>query len=124
MTCIEAEYKIEFDIHLDEEVCFPDGHSIILKDVQHLLCPCEVLCDAEGDLLIVLETLTLIDDNVIVAEKDFFTRGVFKDSDIFSGHEITDFSYTYGNEDEEVPACAADFEPEKMNLTFIITEKQ
>jgi hypothetical protein len=118
VSCTEVEYKIEFDLSLNEEICFPDGNSIILKDVKHQLCPCDAVCDDEGDLLIVLETNSILD----VDKKEFFTRAVFTDAGIFSNHEIIEFSFTYGSEDEEVPACAADFEPEKMKLTFVISE--
>jgi hypothetical protein len=120
ISCTDVEYKIEFDLALNEEVCFPDGNSITLTDVKHELCPCDVVCDDAGDLLIVLETKSDLD---IIDKKEFYTRTVSDNNNIFSNHEITSFSYTYDNQGVEVPACAADFEPEKMKLTLVITEK-
>lgn len=121
LSCTEAEYKLEFNLVLDNEVCFPDGNSLILSDVQHQLCPCEVLCDSEGDIFFALETFDDIQDYIIIETKEFLSRDVFKDSVIFSDYEITDFSFSYGTEDEEVPACAADFDPEKIKATFVIS---
>lgn len=120
--CTEIEYKVEFDLSLNEEICFPDGNSLILTDVKHQLCPCDVVCETEGDLLVVLKTVTISDNYTYESNKEFNTREVFNDSEIFTDYEITAFSYTYNN-DEEVPACAADFEPEKMNLKFVISAK-
>ena len=119
IACTEVEYKLGFNISLNEEVCFPDGNSLTLIDVKHHLCPCGAVCAWEGDLLIMLST-TYAED--IIDKKDFYSRSVFDDSSIFNDYEITFFSFTYNNGGEEVPECAEDFDPEKMMLTFIISE--
>ena len=121
--CIESDYEEEFTLAFGENVCFPNSNIIKFKDAKHHLCPCQIECDYEGDILIELYTVSSEGIAVTNDDKSFYLKNVFNDSEVLYFYTITSFSYTYGADDEDIPACAEDFEKEKMNITMTVKRK-
>lgn len=117
-NCQEAAYDSEFEVQLSDEVCFPDGNTLIINRIEHQFCPCEVVCVWEGDLFL---SFTNTADNV-TKEKEFYPSRLNIDRSIFDNHEISSLSYRYASEDGTVPACMEDFEAEKITLTLTISQ--
>ncbi len=86
-------------MNLQDEVWFPDGNSITLTNIEHQLCPCESISKWEGDLYLTLATST--ENNT--EDKIFFLSAIDQNRNIFTDHEISSLSYTYGSEYEDVP---------------------
>lgn len=116
-NCISAEYNKVFEFKLSEEVCFPDGNTIVLENIEHQLCPCEMVCAWEGDLYITLTGYIGSESK----EKQFYPSRYEINAEILESHEITSASYRYGENGDEVPPCAEDFEPEKVTLVMSIS---
>jgi len=119
IVCQEVEYDANIDIQIDDEICFPDGNTLTLSSVDHQFCPCGAVCIWAGDLYITMSTSSDLGD---MKEKIFFPSSLDFDRSIFDNYEISSFSYTYDSNDGEVPACAEDYEPEKITLTISISK--
>ena len=115
--CREVDYDMKFDLQLTDEVCFPDGNSLTVVGIEHGFCPCQAPCGGQGDLYIV----TSISSSNGIEEKNYYVGRLDDDPSIFDDHEITSLSYIYGTEDEEVPHCVEDFDPEKVTFTLSIS---
>lgn len=116
-NCTEVAYDETFEIQLTDEICFPDGNTLTLTDVQHQFCPCEVVCVTAGDLFISLTTATGTDTQV----KEIYPETLDSDRDIFENHTITSLTYIYGDQNEDIPRCAEDFEASKITLMLSIS---
>ena len=115
--CREVEYNSDIVFQLSDKVCFPDQNSLTIINIEHGFCPCSINCDWEGGLLVTLSTST----GDIFGEKKFYGNLLGNDRSIFANHEITSFSYIYDSENQGIPACAEDFEAEKITLTLSIS---
>ena len=115
--CREVEYDKVFEMKVSDEVCFPDGNTILLEKIEHQLCPCDVVCVWEGDLFITFSTT--VDGET--KEKSFFPTRFEIEPEIFQNHHIISSSYSYSGNNGEVPPCAEDFEDfsviKKMQLS-------
>ena len=56
IVCQEVEYDTNIDLQVADEICFPDGNSLILTSVEHQFCPCDAICIWGGDLYITLSS--------------------------------------------------------------------
>ena len=116
--CQDVEYDSSIEIKMGDEICFPDGNAIDFTNVEHQFCPCGVVCIWEGDLYITFTTSNELGETKV---KNFYPSRLHLDPSIFSNHEIKSITYKYGTENEEVPECAEDFEPEKLIVTISIS---
>lgn len=116
--CREVEYEISFDMKLEDEVCFPDGNSIILSNIEHQICPPYAYCKWAGDLFVTLNTAT----KASAVDKQFFPVAIKNNPGIFDNHEITSITYTYDSANGEVPPNKEDFDPKKTVLTITINK--
>lgn len=112
--CAKAEYAKVIELEVTDKICFPDGNTLTFTSIEHQLCPCGSYCGWAGDLYITFTTST--------GPKSFYQGGATQLENIFDGFEITSLFYLYGQEEEEVPECAEDFEPNKIKLFFTIAK--
>ncbi len=116
--CRKVDYDISFDLELNDKVCFPDGNSITLTNIEHLVCPCNIDCKWEGDIFTTLTTTT----NTITEDLQFYAIPTPVNRKVFNNHEITSVSYTYNSISGELPLCDESFDPLKTKLTFTISK--
>ena len=116
--CRNVEYDISFDLSLGDKVCFPNGNSLIITNIEHYLCPCQIECESELGLLISLRTIT--ESSAI--DKQFYTALVDDNRSIFNSYEIAEYSHKYDMNDSGVPCNKEDFDPEKTVLAFTISK--
>ena len=118
-TCQNVSYEEEIAVKLNETICFPENRSITITSIKHQFCPCEVICDYEGDLFFTLSFNSSSNSGL----KEFLPIHLDTDPTIFESYKITNFDYLYEDNNGEVPACAQDFEAEKVLVKFTISKK-
>lgn len=116
--CQEVEYDISFDLQLNDKVCFPDGNSITLTNINHLICPCNMDCKWNGDIYTSLTATT----NSESEDLKFYVIPAPTNRKIFDTHEIASVSYTYKSKNGKFPLCDESFDPLKTTLTFTISK--
>ena len=116
--CQAGEYDVSFDLKLDNEVCFPDGSSILLSSIEHHLCPPDAYCKWAADIYVTLSTTTMDGTE----DKQFYPVAIHRNPSIFDNHQITSFSYSYDSDGGEVPPNKEDFDPKRTQLTITISK--
>ncbi|MEE9439763.1 MAG: hypothetical protein V3V14_12230 [Saprospiraceae bacterium] len=119
VTCEEVDYDTAFVVELDDEVCFPDGSTLIIKNFIYMFCGCDEICVWEGELGISVKT---IDSEM---EENTFSFGVrtflpTQNGKIFDDYYISSITYTYDGEINNIP-CEDEFDPKKITMTMIIS---
>ena len=116
--CTEVEYNVSFSLALNDEVCFPDGSSFIVKTITDEFCPCYAYCVWEGELRVMVETTDK------KGEKELF---IFGSSSFETMPEILPHAkietFTFAYETGGLPDCENDFDATKVILNLKLVKE-
>jgi len=87
--CIETDYGIDFTAEAENIYCFSDDLMIEIVSLENALCPCNVLCDWDGEIIVHM--------NIIRGDqiKEYDYHSVLQDANVpidlalsFKGYEL------------------------------------
>ena len=107
-------------MRLGDMVTFPDGQSFEVKVISDLHCCCLCRCPFVGGLEILVKTYD------VHGEKDLANLGtgdLDRPNKLFDQYKVTKIDYLYNGESDSLPLCDGDYNPNLVELFFIVSLK-
>ncbi len=71
--CTTVDYDTPFTIMANETYCLPDGSELLIKSLNNAFCPCNAVCDWEGQMTL---DVTLTDNAGVEIDGEIGTHQV------------------------------------------------
>jgi len=117
VDCKEVQYDVEFTALIDDEICFPDGNSFVVKNIEDMFCPCDAVCVWGGELSVLVETTNAAGEKDLIR---FGSESYEDESTLFENVSIE--SFTFENELGPLPDCDNEYDPKNVTLSLKIAD--
>jgi len=115
VDCREVQYSAVFSAAMDDEICFPDGNSFVIKNIEDMFCPCDAVCGWEGELSVLVETTNATGEKDLIR---FGSASFSLEPALFENAEISSFTFDY--ELGTLPDCDNEYDSKNVTLNLTI----
>ncbi len=117
-SCQEINLETSFEMKVGDSACLSDGRSFRLLAVKDQFCPCGILCDFEGELILVIETEDLNENEV---ELEIGSSPFTPDDNLFEDVIISNFTYKYNGADDTLPLCQGTYNQDEITIILSLS---